>query len=236
MRTLQKYALNRYSQAGEDGILEEIFKRLKIVNGFYVDVGAHNGKYMSNTQFLREKEWSGLCIEYAQMHFSELLKNCKPYNTTNQKTYVYNAKITETNLEKILQKFEVSKTFAYLDIDIDSYDYYVWKNLINYKPIVVQMEIRESIPLGVEQINDKNHWLTSFTSMLKLGIEKGYTLVAYTGLNMIFVINEFNYIIPKEERKKPNTMIYIKKNLKEIRQLIEQKSKTQRKLEGYLNA
>ena len=235
MKTLQKYALNYYSQAGEDGILQEIFNRLRIDKGFYVDVGAHNGTYMSNTHYLRKKGWSGLCLEYAQLHFPELQNTCKPYNTENQKTYTYRVKVTKDNLESILNKFEVSKEFAYLDIDIDSYDYYVWKNLINYNPKVVQMEIRESIPLGIEQINDETHWLTSFTSMLKLGHEKGYSLVAYTGLNMIFVRNDLNYIIPEEEINNPNTQIYVKRNITEIRKLINEKSEIQQQLEKYLD-
>ena len=237
MRSLLKYAINYYSQAGEDGILEEIFKRLKIDKNFYVDVGSHNGTFMSNTQYLREKNWDGLCLEYSMNHFSELQKVCKKYNTNEQKTYCERIKITETNLEEILDRYEVSKEFCYLDIDIDSYNYYVWKNLKKYRPKVVQMEIRESIPLGVEQINDKDHWLTSFTSMLKMGIEKNYTLVAYTGLNMIFVRNDLNYIVPKEERENPNVELYFhNKKLREYRQLVNEKSEIQKQLERTLYA
>ena len=34
--SMNKYAFNVYSQFGEDGIIEEIFNRLNIKNGFFV--------------------------------------------------------------------------------------------------------------------------------------------------------------------------------------------------------
>ena len=52
-----------YSQLGQDKyVVEKIFKNKK--GGFYVDVGAHDGGYISNTYSMeRFLEWGGLCIE-----------------------------------------------------------------------------------------------------------------------------------------------------------------------------
>ena len=52
-----------YSQLGQDKFIsEKIFKNKK--NGFFVDVGAHDGFFISNTFSLeRDFEWSGVCIE-----------------------------------------------------------------------------------------------------------------------------------------------------------------------------
>ena len=49
---LKKYKYNTYSQNGEDGILEEVFKRLGLdeFNKFWVvEFGAWDGKHLSNT-------------------------------------------------------------------------------------------------------------------------------------------------------------------------------------------
>ena len=54
------------SQCGQDKFLvENIFKEKR--NGFFVDVGAHDGVYISNTAvFEKEYSWSGICIEPSQ--------------------------------------------------------------------------------------------------------------------------------------------------------------------------
>lgn len=50
------------SQLGQDKYLFENF--LKHKNGFFVDVGAHDGVFLSNTFFFEnELNWSGVCVE-----------------------------------------------------------------------------------------------------------------------------------------------------------------------------
>ena len=90
-----------------------------------------------------------------------------------------------------MQKTSIPIDFDVLSIDIDSYDYQVWKSLKNYTPKIVIIEIHSGIN---PYVNDHIHTPgrfdgTSFFPMLKLGIEKGYQLVCHTG-NMIFIRNE----------------------------------------------
>ncbi|MCL5290548.1 MAG: FkbM family methyltransferase [Bacillota bacterium] len=56
-------AMRYYSQIGQDQFLNEsIFQGKE--NGFFVDIGAHNGITFSNSYFFeRHKNWQGLCIE-----------------------------------------------------------------------------------------------------------------------------------------------------------------------------
>lgn len=56
---LQRYARNVYSQNGEDGILEEILRRLGITGGWVVESGAWDGKHLSNTFALIERSCGG---------------------------------------------------------------------------------------------------------------------------------------------------------------------------------
>lgn len=51
-----------YSQTGQDYWVNNIFKGLK--NGYFVDIGAANGVFISNTYFLeKELNWTGICVE-----------------------------------------------------------------------------------------------------------------------------------------------------------------------------
>ena len=64
-----------YSQCSQDKYLEnKFFKGYK--NGFYVDVGAHNGIDINNTlYFERNNNWNGINIEPIKKIFDSLVKN-----------------------------------------------------------------------------------------------------------------------------------------------------------------
>ncbi len=64
-----------FSQFGEDRILERLFKG--VTDGFFVDVGAHNGVTDSNTLMLEGLGWDGICIEPHSRYFRDLLLNRK---------------------------------------------------------------------------------------------------------------------------------------------------------------
>jgi len=54
--------MNYYSQFKQDQVINEhIFKNKP--NGFFVDIGAHDGITFSNSKFYEELGWDGICIE-----------------------------------------------------------------------------------------------------------------------------------------------------------------------------
>lgn len=55
------YAIKSYSQEGEDVILRRIFSNQ--TSGFYIDVGAHHPRRLSNTYYFYKLGWSGINIE-----------------------------------------------------------------------------------------------------------------------------------------------------------------------------
>jgi len=63
------------SQAGQDfWVYGEAFNEKE--NGYFVDIGAFDGIYHSNTYFLEyEYDWDGLCIEANPLYFQDLIKN-----------------------------------------------------------------------------------------------------------------------------------------------------------------
>jgi len=58
---VKNYAIQSYSQEGEDRILMRLFEGKK--TGFYVDVGAHHPKRFSNTHAFYKMGWRGINIE-----------------------------------------------------------------------------------------------------------------------------------------------------------------------------
>jgi len=63
------------SQAGQDlWVIGEVFNGKR--EGFYLDIGAHDGVYLSNTYILEKKfKWLGICIEANPDSYSELNQN-----------------------------------------------------------------------------------------------------------------------------------------------------------------
>jgi len=67
------------SQAGQDfWVYGEVFNEKR--GGYFVDIGAHDGVYLSNT-FILEKRygWTGICIEANEATFDSLKKNRTAY-------------------------------------------------------------------------------------------------------------------------------------------------------------
>lgn len=186
MRTFHaKYATDLYSQTGEDGIIEECLRRLDIKRGRFVEFGAHDGKYCSNTRLLLDNGWTGKLIESSPQLFKDLLDN----NLMNG-TELYCGMVTPENVNSL-----VPKDIQVLSIDVDGNDYNIWQAYEGLPPIVI-IEINSSIPSDREgPVSDLQHG-TAYRPMVQLGISKGYFLVSHHG-NCIFVRKEFRHLFPE---------------------------------------
>ncbi|UCG57072.1 MAG: hypothetical protein JSU70_19680 [Phycisphaerales bacterium] len=189
-QTLGKYRKNYYSQNGEDGVLEEILKRLKITDGFCVEFGAWDGKHLSNTYHLIEQgTWKGLYIEADAAKFAELTRNEMVLSGRVIPVNAYVAAQGRATLDNILAKYGVPRDFELLSIDIDGDDLNVWKSVVAHRPRIVIIEIDSDIDPTVSRLLRRGHPERSFANTLTVGQQKGYALVCHTG-NMFFVANE----------------------------------------------
>jgi len=202
--TYHKYCKNIYSQNGEDGILEKLLEELDIKQGECCEFGASDGKFSSNTYRLIERGFKSLLIESDITLYNKLVATM---NTFSNVTCV-NAYVNPQNLSVFLANANFSKQFDVLSIDIDSYDYQVWKDFNDFVPKIVIIEVNSYRDPIVEEIHHEptlaygpNDPLvkicptrvavgSSFMSVLKLGISKNYTPVAFTG-NITFVHNDY---------------------------------------------
>lgn len=68
-----------YSQLGQDKFIDEYLNEKQ--NGFFIEIGAHDGVSCSNTLFFEEfRNWKGICIEPGTEEFEKLSKNRKSIN------------------------------------------------------------------------------------------------------------------------------------------------------------
>lgn len=186
----KKYRENIYSQNGEDGIIGELLKRLDINSGWVCEFGAWDGKHLSNTfNLVENKDFKAVFIEGDENKYGGLFKTAAAYpNIVPLQAYV-DHNDTPNSLDNLLKLTDIPYDFDILSIDIDSFDYQVWKSLKNYKPKMVIIEINSHNA----DVND-SEWIhtpnkfesTGFKPTYDLGIEKGYKFVLHTG-NMIFV-------------------------------------------------
>jgi FkbM family methyltransferase len=66
-----------------DGLEDEVFSLCgNKNNGYFIDIGAHDGVTGNNTQFLEDKGWDGICFEPHPKLFEKLKNNrkCQVHN------------------------------------------------------------------------------------------------------------------------------------------------------------
>ena len=188
-----KFSRNVYSQNGEDGIISEILDRLNLKNAvelYCVEFGAWDGKKNSNTFALVEKGCNAVYIEPEFSRFQDLLNTVVNYpRIIPIQAFVARESGDVNSLDKILDTTKIPKNFDLLSIDIDSYDLDVWDSLVNYYPKIVVIEINSYVPPGIHWRHGERTPGNTFSSTIKVGNAKGYTLVCHTG-NLIFVRKE----------------------------------------------
>lgn len=66
-----------HSQYGQDKYVDKYYEGKR--NGVFLDIGAHNGEFLSNSYFLeKERGWNGVCFEPNPRLFKDLIsiRNC----------------------------------------------------------------------------------------------------------------------------------------------------------------
>lgn len=140
--SLNRYQKVVYSQFGEDGIIEEIFNRLQIRHGVFIEFGAADGKWLSNTRYLWEKGWKGLMIEAGSRFFDQLKEEYKESDRMLCLHYFvtpHPLKDHERTLDQIIQEHLGGTEIDFLSIDIDGLDYQILETLRS-RPKVICIE------------------------------------------------------------------------------------------------
>jgi hypothetical protein len=122
-----RYANDKYSQVGQDGIISELLSRLDIKRGTFVEFGAWDGHHLSNCRKLVEEGFSGVFIEGNEQRFNSLKLNYPQEEIVKINAFV-GATLksdSELPLHQLLQGFvseDFIKNLDLLVIDVDGLD------------------------------------------------------------------------------------------------------------------
>jgi Methyltransferase FkbM domain len=184
--SLLEHRHNVFSQFGEDGIIETIFRATGETTRWCCEFGAWDGMHHSNTRRLVDAGWNAVLIEADPHKFAELRRN----NASNPRVVPVRAMVdSETNrLESILADAGAPE-LDLLVIDIDGPDYEVFESL-QIRPRVICVEVvpghdpesRTPVPREVAA-NTIGQPLGLFYDT---AVERGYRLVSYY-VNAFFV-------------------------------------------------
>ncbi len=208
---LSGFAKNHHSQFGEDGIIEEILKRIAAstqTDGWCVEFGAWDGKHLSNTYHLiKNHNYQSVLIEGDQEKYNSLCKNIPQINA--HKICQFVTFDGDSTLDRILQQTPIPGDFDFLSIDIDGCDYFIFESLSRYQPKIVCIEFNPTIPNDVEFIQKKDFKVkqgTSARSLVNLAESKGYQLVATTACNLLLVRKELAALVIGSDRLDLNAL------------------------------
>lgn len=184
MKDLRDYRDNVYSQWGEDGIIKELLNYIE-PNQFAIEFGAADGLFMSNTARLWiEEGYQALLIESDAGLYAELEKRVRHLpGVETRNAYVSNIDTFTRRVADVCS------------IDVDGSDFQIAERMQTPHKIVV-IEHNPTVPPHVSMVNiEGTAYGSSALSITELMTHKGYTLVAVTKTNCIFLhgdwTNEF---------------------------------------------
>lgn len=193
---LESYGYKVYSQNDEDGILQEIFKRIGTETKRFVEFGVQDG-LECNSHYLLLRGWTGLWLEASEMSYWWIQRNFEAVISKGQlKTdCVF---ITRENIDLVLRENGFEGEIDFLSIDIDGNDYHVWEAISSVTPRVVCIEYNGRFPPDYDWVmpyfrehvwNGNDYCGASLKALENLGRKKGYQLVGtnLTGVNAFFV-------------------------------------------------
>ncbi|MFQ5748668.1 MAG: hypothetical protein ACE5H3_04325 [Planctomycetota bacterium] len=181
LSSLELHEARVFSQNGEDGVIEAIFREIGTTDRFCVEFGVGDGRECNTRKLWELEGWT--CLLMDNQHEGGL---------------IHKEFITAENINALFDKYRVPREFDLLSIDIDGNDYWVWKALEGYRPRVVVVEYNASVPVGESrtirydpqfQWQGDDYFGASLQALAGLGCRRGYQLVycEKKGVNAFFV-------------------------------------------------
>lgn len=159
---LTPYELKVFSQNGEDGVLDEILRRVGTQSRTFAEFGAGPGTEAVCVYLADVARWHGHFIESDP----ELYRSLAAKYESNDLVTATEALVTPPTVEELFSRIGVPDALDVLCIDIDGHDYWVWKALEDYRPRVVVIEYNAhlgtrsvTIPLGSDPAWDQTDLL-----------------------------------------------------------------------------
>jgi hypothetical protein len=217
---LINYRKNIFSQNGEDGVLEEIIKRLNLKDLEVCEFGAWDGKHLSNTFNLVKKfNAKAVYIEGDKQKYPNLLRTANEYPNIFPINSFVSHKNNKNSLDNLLSLTFIKKDFDVLSIDIDGNDLEVFKIFKKYKPKIIIIEINSGYAPNIVGKYKKGIQVGTFCSTVSIAKKKGYTPFFHSG-NIFFIKKNLLPKIKLENKFINNPELLFNKNYKFAREKI----------------
>jgi len=195
-KRLLRYGAKVFSQNEEDGMIQEVFRRIGTGQRTFIEFGVETGVQCNTVKLLLEG-WRGLWLEGSAADVAEIRRSLASYMSNGGLT-VKEAMVTAENVNDLFRQAGFSGEIDLLSIDIDFNDYWVWKAIEVIKPRLVVIEynatLRPPMSLTVPyqptmHWDGTNYFGASLEALVKLGQAKGYRVVGcnFSGTNAFFV-------------------------------------------------
>lgn len=193
-KRLERHGFRSFSQNDEDGILQEIFRRIGTANRTFVEFGVQDG-LQNNTRLLLYQGWRGLWIE-ADERAHRKLSGAFATEIAAGQLQALRTFVTAQNISSLIESAQLGE-LDLLSIDVDGNDYWIWDALgIKPRVLVIEYNAKFRPPVKwVMQYNPEHRWNytdyqgASLESLNALARQKGYTIVGccLAGVNAFFV-------------------------------------------------
>lgn len=195
-RDLLRFGYRVCSQNDEDGIIEEIFRRIGCGDRRFVEFGVGSG-LENNTAYLLHCGWRGVWLDAVASNVgsaSQALKSVIAAGRLN----IIPKMVSAENIEGVFRDAGVPSEPDLVSIDIDGNDFWVWSSLVNFRPRVVVIEYNAGMGPSLDWVvpydasrpwDGSRTFGASLAALVRLGREKGYRLVGccFAGVNAFFV-------------------------------------------------
>jgi hypothetical protein len=194
-RRLERFGGKVYSQTDEDGIIQEIFKRIGVTSKTFVEFGVENG-LENNTLKLLLEGWSGLWIEGSESCVLQIKSKFQDVLSSGR-LKITAAFIDRDNINSLIGT-HFKGEIDLLSLDIDGNDIYILESMsiINPRALVVEYNGKFPPPMDIaQQYNPGHRWDgsdyggSSLEAITRVAKCKGYRLVGcgIAGNNAFFV-------------------------------------------------
>ncbi|MHA1469823.1 MAG: hypothetical protein ACTSSP_04600 [Candidatus Asgardarchaeia archaeon] len=199
MLKIGRHEKKKYSQLGQDGVLDYIFNNISTKNSppFCIEFGFNSsslkgGSGSNVANLVKNKGWECLLLDG---------------DYENPEINLYKHFLTEENICDIFKSYEVPKEFEYLSIDVDSIDLWLFRGVLSkYSPMVASVEYNAHFPIdrAITISNDtklvvselkgpqkRRMYGASLKALKMVGNQFGYTLVhVVKGTDLFFIRND----------------------------------------------
>jgi hypothetical protein len=180
---------NVYSQYGEDGLLDAVFRRFGVTNQWCFEVGASDGQMYSNVAHLIDKGWHAVLVECD----GPVQAACAALYADREDVLCIRDYVYPWMFDALLENAGMPSEPDLGSIDIDEQDFWLWAGMRRIYPRVMVVEYGlgrpvDQVPPLTGYVKDAVTQIQAGQNMIHfLGAAKGYLPVARTMSNFIFV-------------------------------------------------